>query len=244
MEWVKEFYQLQGEWGGSYKGAPHSWHHYYSEKLQNYIGAAPRRILELGAGGGQLSVAFAERGNKVVAVELVPEAAEHARSISASHSVQVINGDFYEVEIDDHFDAVVYHDGFGIGSDQDQRRLLRRVSRWLTPEGVALIDVYTPWYWAKNAGQTGRVDTATRRYDFDAEGSRMLDYWSDGEGREVKQSLRCYSPADLTLLLEGTGLKLDAVIPNGGFDYEPMVMRYDADLLHSLSYLAVLTPAW
>lgn len=242
MEWVEEFYRLQGEWAGSYRGEPNNWHYHYAEKLKSFLTKTPGRILELGAGGGQLSVALAEGGNDVVAIELVKEAADHARRISASGAVQVINGDFYEVELEGHFDAVVYHDGFGVGSDEDQRVLLKRISQWLAPNGVALIDIYTPWYWAKTTGQTGRLGNGTRRYAFDASGSRMLDYWSDGEGREVKQSLRCYSPADLTLLLEGTGLSLSEIIPTGGFDYQAMVMRYDADLLHSHSYLAVLIP--
>lgn len=243
MEWTKEFYRTQGEWGDVFKGDPTSWHHYYAERLSSYMPAAAR-ILELGSGGGQLALALAARGHEVLAIELVEEMAEHAKKLSqtpTSGSVTAIQGDFYEIEVTGTFDAVVYHDGFGVGEDEDQRRLLRRISTWLRRDGVALIDIYTPWYWARHAGRTGMIGRAQRRYDFDPIGSRMLDFWS-ADGKEIMQSLRCYSPADLTLLLDSTGLRLAEVIPTGGYDYERSVMDYEANLSGSMSYLAVLVP--
>jgi len=61
-----------------------------------------------------------------------------------SGSLVAICGDFYEVDVPGPFDVVAYFDGFGIGSDPDQRRLLQRISSWLTPDGCALIDVFAP----------------------------------------------------------------------------------------------------
>jgi hypothetical protein len=42
-------------------------------------------------------------------------------------SLRAIEGDFYETEPPGKFDVVAYFDGFGIGTDEDQRRLLRRI---------------------------------------------------------------------------------------------------------------------
>ena len=67
-------------------------------------------------------------------------------------SLRSIAGDFYEVDPGGPFDVVAYFDGFGIGDDEDQRRLLHRIDGWLTIEGCALIDILTPGYFAKTAG--------------------------------------------------------------------------------------------
>ncbi|GAB7051292.1 hypothetical protein [Catenuloplanes indicus] len=57
--------------------------------------------------------------------------------------------------------------------------------------------------------------------------------------RKVTQRLRCYSPADLALLLEGTGLRLDGILLGG----ERIALRHWPRLLtEEAEYLAVLTP--
>jgi hypothetical protein len=100
------------------------------------------------------------------------------------------------------FDVVAYFDGFGIGSDEDQRRLLRRIVGWLVAGGSVLVDVLVPWYWARRAGNEEEFPTGSGvRYldGFDPGGCRMTErMWRVGhEGDAVTQSLRCYSPADL-----------------------------------------------
>jgi hypothetical protein len=66
-----------------------------------------------------------------------------------------------------------------------------------------------------------RFATAVRRCDFDARGCRQLDRWwpPDAEDQAVTQPLRCYSPADLALLLEGTGRHLAPVEVGCAVDY-------------------------
>jgi hypothetical protein len=73
----------------------------------------------------------------------------------------------------------------------------------------------TTWYWAGAAGREMRFGEVTRRYEFDADECRLLDRWwlVDTEHEEVTQSLRCYAPADLRLLLEGTDLVLASLEP-------------------------------
>jgi hypothetical protein len=62
--------------------------------------------------------------------------------------------------------------------------------------------------------------------------------WREGHEKEaVNQSLRCYGPADLRLLLEGTGLTLAAVEPYKDQWYgEPSVLEA------AMLYLAKLVP--
>lgn len=78
------------------------------------------------------------------------------------------------------------------------------------------------------------------RSDFDPHGCRLLDsIWPVGtdESQAVTQSLRCYSLADLRLLLEGTGLALQTIEPYESEDHDKRV-----SLKQALLYLAKLAP--
>jgi SAM-dependent methyltransferase len=248
VEWVEAFYARQDELLGVYTGDMADDGIRRAASIARLAGAGRKRVLELGAGGGRAAAATADLGHDVVAVELVPTAAEHARRLAEREregSLSVIRGDFYEVEPGGGFDVVCYWDGFGVGSDADQRRLLRRVRGWLAAGGCALLDVNTPWYWAGAAGRELRWGEAARRYGFDADGCRLLDrWWSVGaEGGAVTQSLRCYSPADLRLLLEGTGLVLDSLEPGGAVDARSGRFIERVPPGRAMQYLAKLVPA-
>ncbi len=154
----------------------------------------------------------------------------------------VINEDFYAVALDGSFDVVTYWDGFGVGSNEDQRRLFQRIAGWLKPTGIALLDIGTPWYAASVDGGGWTVGEAERKYSFDAEGCRWEDtWWPIGHPEQaVKQSTRCYSPADLRLLLAGTGLELSHVKPGGTVDWEASKWLPSAPLKRSMKYVAQL----
>ena len=219
QSWVVPFYTFQSGWTGLGEVGPQDMARL--EAIHRHAGSGPHRILELGAGGGQSAFLAATLGHRVTAVELVTERADHARALAKrAQTLRVIEGSFDRVELPEPFDLVVYWDGFGVGDDGDQRQLLRRISEWLSPNGVAIIDIYSPWYAASVQGQSTSFDGAERRYGFDPEGNRWLDtWWPTGQPEfAIAQSLRCYAPADLQLLLEGTGLELASFEPGPGPD--------------------------
>lgn len=224
MDWVAEFYRKQYEWA--------DWRNRWADfdpthpdphvaAVDRLAGAGSKRSSELGAGVGSAAAALAHAGHDVVAIELQPMLAEHIAELAENvrvGSLRAITGDFYEVDPGSPFDVVAYFDGFGIGTDDDQRRLLDRIVAWLTPEGFALIDVLPPWYWAGVAGSEEEYPEGSGvryRDSFDAEGSRMVEeMWRvDHDEDLVTRSLRCSSPADLRLLLEATGPTLSAIEP-------------------------------
>jgi SAM-dependent methyltransferase len=201
----------------------------------------------LGSGTGATAAALAMAGHDVVAVELQVELAAHTQELAAlvtgGGSLRAIPGDFYEAEPTGEFDVVAYFDGFGIGGDEDQRRLLRRITGWVAPDGCALVDVLVPWHWVRLAGNEEEFPAGSGVHyldGFDAQRCRMTErMWRVGhEDDAVTQSLRCYSPADLGLLLEGTGLSIRDVEPFTDETYAKPCGIADAML-----YLAVLTPA-
>jgi len=247
MQWVKQFYSKQHEWAGVCDGDVADPHRKNAAIVQRLAGGRIGRLLELGAGGGQNAAAAADLGYSVVAIELVPSGVKNAQKLASQPrkgQLRVIEGDFYEVEFAKPFDIICYWDGFGVGSDEDQRRLLKRMAGWLQPAGFALVEVYTPWYWAGAAGRQISFGNVMRRYDFDTSNCRMLDrWWPVGHEEEtVTQSLRCYSPDDLRTLLKGTGLALESVESRGAFDAERNQFVESVPIEQAMQYLAKLTP--
>jgi SAM-dependent methyltransferase len=245
VDWVEEFYTKQDEWAGAY-GEPIRPHHRVKAALVGSAGSScPLRVLELGCGGGQVASAIADLGHSVVAVDLNSRAIEQARRLASARTddrMAVVQGDFYAIDLDERFDVVCLFDGFGVGEDEDQRGLLRRISDWLEPGGTALIEVYTPWYWSKAAGRVMEWEGAARRYDYDVDSHRMLDTWwpANDPSVAVTQSLRCYAPDELRRLLGSTGLVLIDVRPGGAYDHDAGVYRDRVPLEEAMQYVATL----
>jgi len=245
MKWVKEFYTKQDEWAGVYGDSVGVVHREKASLVEVAGETRALRVLELGCGGGQVASAIADRGHSVVAIDSNPRAIEQARRLTAARSddrMTVIQGDFYEVNPNGCFDVVCLFDGFGVGQDEDQRRLLSRIARWLVPDGRALVEVYTPWYWAKTAGRSMEWEDVARRYDYDPDSDRMLDTWwpTDDPSAAVTQSLRCYAPDELRRLLESTGLALTDVRLGGAYDHDAGIYRKQVPLKEAMQYVATL----
>ncbi|WP_216317786.1 class I SAM-dependent methyltransferase [Deinococcus aestuarii] len=244
MHWSHSFYERQDALTGCSHAPIHPFHTALAARITAHRGRAGS-LLELGAGGGQFATAAALLGHGVTALDLMTGAGEHTRFLAAQHgvTVQTLTGDFYTLDPGGPFDTICYWDGFGIGEDDEQRQLLSRVAGWLALDGVAYVEVYTPWYWARHAGFTRRTERYTQTYGFDADGCRMLDTYAPRGEEPFTQFLRCYSPADLRLLLCGTGLTLAEVWPGGAYAPDAGVYHPEAPLGEAMTFAAVLTPA-
>ncbi|THV26539.1 class I SAM-dependent methyltransferase [Glycomyces paridis] len=257
MDWVEDFYSRTGAWWAEAESGVGERDRGRVERLHRLRGAAPGRVLELGCGYGGTAAALAEAGHRVVGVELsgrAEQAFEHAERLGPDR-LRIVRGDFYEVDLDGRFDAVVYWNGFGIGSDADQRRLLRRVADWLAPGGTALVDVFNPLVWAGWNGDLDHLEARPedgyrhelrQRVVYDPVANVAHDTWWDtaDPDRKITQRLRCYSPADLRLLLEGTGLRLGGILAGDeAIDIDAEHGGHAALLSGHHEYLAVLTPS-
>lgn len=238
--WATSFYDFQDSLIHCYSDPIHPFHHERAAEVRAGFGG--KTLLELGSGGGQWAVAAALAGYDVTALEYREAGTAQAGKFAAEHgvSVRALTGDFYHADPGGPFDLVCYWDGFGIGTDDEQRALLGRVPGWLNPDGRALIEVYMPYYWAKHAGFTRQATNYTQTYGFDAGGCRFTDTYHAGNGSRT-QSLRCYTPADLRLLLQGTGLTLLDSIPGGQYDTDMQTWHPRVSLAECMNWVAVLS---
>lgn len=212
MDWVLPFYGYRGTRMGP-TGVFES-HRARAASIERLCGQGKKRVLDLGAGAGGTSAAIAELGHEVIAIEVEPVRAEFCRDLAAeprAGMMTVVEESYFDVELEGQFDVVGHWDSFGMGSDADQRTLLRRVAyEWLAPGGRLLLDVFNPFWWAARHGEVEQAEWCgmAHRIEFDPLTMRFVDtWWADGdEANAQAQRVRCYGPVDFLLLLEGTGL--------------------------------------
>lgn len=228
MDWIKEFYSTTGTWWGPAESQITERDYQRLHILERLCGPGPWRVLELGSSCGATAMVMAQAGHDVVGIEISDRIA-FARQYEGQcgGSPRFVNDDFYHASFDHPFDVVCYWNGFGVGADADQRRLLRRMAdEWLADHGIVLVDVANPVRWITWAGDEEQLAAApdqgyrydvSQRIDFDPVRNRFIDTWweTNSPERALSQDIRCYAPADFMLLLEGTGLKLDRLEVDG-----------------------------
>jgi SAM-dependent methyltransferase len=253
QDWIKDFYTQSAKWWGAEVDPAESQRF---AAIERFCGSGAKRILELGAGAGFAAALMADHGHHVVAVEFSPVYASYAREhlkTPRAGTLEIVEENFYTVMLTGRFDAICYWDGFGVGSDADHRRLLQRMAReWLAPGGSVLLDVFSPIKPARDANTfvyLKRMDdvpesvSMNRRCHFDPVNCRWIDEWEPADNPEhaLAQTVRCYTPADFQLLLEGTGLKLKQVEVDGvALDFESASVISGGPLMEAYSYRAQL----
>lgn len=219
----------------------------YSDQLDTLLGqldTVPHTALELGSGIGLTAIGLSQRGVQVTAVDFDKTVVQIARSHNRHYGAQVdfIQADFYDLDLDRDFDLVYYLDGFGIGDDGDQVRLLEKMAGWINDGGRIYIEVYQPNHWKRAAGiEMPLPSHLVRKYSYDALTDTMIDQWRDlRTGHIYTQRLRCYSLEAFQVLAERAGLSLLDVFPNGKMDYERMEYLPQASLADCMSYGVLL----
>ncbi len=226
-DWINSFYDSAVTWWGE------SW--YDGENLQarldliqKFSHPHQKQILELGAGTGETAAFLCQHGYQVTAVDLSQKNIELLLKYQQKlPGLTVYAGDFTQVEIEEKFDLVCMFETFGLGSDKDQKTVLKRISEtWLKDGGVVILDVYHPFGPIQKAGRKqeldrlenipGSVDMTEYSY-YDGIKNRWVDVWEPRDNPEDRQiqSIRCYTPADFCLLLNGINLEIKHIFYNG-----------------------------
>ncbi len=253
-EWVKGFYDQAHVWWGP-DPQEEGTHEGRLDAIRRHCGTAARRVLDLGAGSGMTAATLADAGYDVTAVEINDTDAATGRQLEAiprAGKLSYLQGDFYDISLAGRFDVITCWQVFGIGSDADQRTLLRRIAHeWLAPGGMVLIDIYTHTWPILNAGKQWQLDPLPgvpgsvgmiERCHYDAVHGRWIDEWVPVNEPEkaLSQSVRCYSPAELLMLIEHTGLRLACIDLEGKrIDPQSDEILLDKDIFNAWGYLAV-----
>lgn len=256
VDWIEAFYESAVEWWGA------SWYNGENlkgrlELIQQYGDQDDKRILELGAGTGETASYLCDRGYSVTAVDICKRNIELMREMQKGMPrLRIIEGDFLKVRIEEKFPTICMFEAFGMGSDRDQRELLKRIKKhWLQPGGVLILDVYHPFAPIRTAGQKRILDrlekvpgsvAMTEYSDYDGVKSRWIDIWEPINAKQSAriQSVRCYSPADLFLLIDGTGLSVQKLLYKGQeIDFENDEVKKEnalEDLERNFYYTVIL----
>jgi SAM-dependent methyltransferase len=227
--WIKEFYDQTGVWWGSESEIPAE-DELRARTVNRLGGPGLKRVLDLGCGAGHTAAATAALGHDVTGVDISSTRIQQAKENfpnSLNGPLRFIENDFFTIKLDGQFEVITYWDGFGVQSDADHRCLLRRIANeWLAPGGVCLIEVANTAWVASNTGKEMRLAPLVgvpesvemlRRWHFDVLHSRWIDEWVPTQHPEnaLAQTIRCYTPADFILLVEGTGLRVKNIEVNG-----------------------------
>lgn len=228
MDWVKSFYSTTAQWWGPAEAKITERDYKRLEKVKKLIGYLPKSVLELGSSYGNTAAVFADAGIDVTAIEVSDRADFATRYAKQKHKGKLIfiKDDFYRVKITQKYDVVCYWNGFGIGIDEDQKKLLKKIAQeWLRPRGSLIMDVQNPYIWEKWDGdKEHKKAKPDEGYDYDiwqeirydhAE-KRMYDTWwrTDKPEEKYTQSIRCYLPEELKVLAKDCGLKVVYVEAN------------------------------
>ena len=241
MEWAKQFYKQQFLLSKmEYEGMSHSYYLDEVEKVSEQFGKPFHKVLEIGAGVGYLANALASQEKDITTIELVDELVAFAKKNSTA-PVRILCGDFYEIDVPGPFDCILYIDGFGVGEDTDQLRLLKRIHHWLKDDGYALIDIYEPNYWRhiyKGQMMPVKNSSVARQYDFDENTARLSDTWWHTELDLGKwtQSLKCYTPQQIHALCQQANLDIVGYFPGGEMNFETWSYYEPASLDYCISY--------
>ena len=242
--WADEFYKMQYEFIGDY---PEGYHTESANEILEQIGKKVHSMLELGAWDGSLARALSKHVNKITTVELIKEMAEKAESLNLDN-IETIHGSFYDVQLTQKFDAIIYMDGFGVGTDEEQLKLLKNIKLWMEDDGCALIDIYQPEHWKKADGFEMYPDPKNmphikRRYSYDFEADIMMDNWWHEKNEKLNstQYLKCYTPDEIYNLCKQAGLNITGYFPHGAMDYEKMEYHEHASLKECMSYRVKIT---
>lgn len=181
---------------------------------------AGKRVLELGCGGGQCSVAFALRGAEVTGLDFAEGQLAFARNLAAEHGVEV---DFRQQDVkdlspfaDDSLDIVF--SAFTLMYLEDRPAVFREVRRALKPGGIFAFSLDHPVF------RKFDLETLTMVESYNETGPAVDDLGDLGTTTMYR-----YRVSDLHNALVDAGLTVERVIEPDSrqrYDYDPWFGRW------------------
>ena len=181
---------------------------------------AGKRVLELGCGGGQCSIAFALRGAQVTGIDFAEGQIAFARKLAVEHGVEV---DFLQHDVKDlslfaEASQDIVFSAFALMYLEDRQQVFREVRRVLKPGGVLAFSLDHPLF--------RKVDLESLKIveSYNETGPAVDDLGSLGTTTMYR-----YRIADLHNDLVAAGLVVDRLIEPDSrkrYDYDPWFGRW------------------
>lgn len=173
------------------------------------------RVLDVGCGPGRHAHALGARGFEVVGVDISQRFIALARENTPPGArVAFERADARALRFESEFDAVIslcqgafgLSDGGGASSLDPDRAVLDGMARALRPAGRLAVSAFSAYFAVRFLGEADSFD-AERGVNHERTDIR------DEEGRDVPAELwtTCFTPRELRLLAEGSGLRPDHV---------------------------------
>lgn len=217
-----------------------------------YLALAARSgdpILELGVGSGRIAVPLAQAGHEVTGVDLDPAMLRRAAARAAAagrtavRRLRLVEADARVLRLAEagtfRFAYIALNSLLVVGDRRDQARAFESLARHLTPDGLAVVDVWLP-----DADQLARYDgrlgleyartardggplvtkTAAARHDSSGRVDLTAIYEEAEQGGPVRRwvrrdRLRLIGPEELVALAEAAGLRVEILA--GDYDLRP-----------------------
>lgn len=191
------------------------------------------RILDLACGYGRHSIAFAEKGFRVVGVDITPDYIDDALKTARGKNLQAdfICSDIRDIDFKEEFDVVLNLADGAIGyleNDDENLKIFDRISAALKPGGKHFMEVcnreHAEIFFPKRTWEIGLNSVSLPEFAWDGEKKRMLyGGWEIPFGKEATppvsieahSSTRLYNKEELRNIL----LKRDLTILETFSDY-------------------------
>jgi SAM-dependent methyltransferase len=121
-----------------------------ADRIASLAADAGGPVLELGIGSGRLALPIAARGCEVHGIDASAAMVERLRAKPGGDRLAVTIGDMADLALDAEpaggfgVAFVAFNTFFNLGSEDAQRRCLRRIRQLLRPGGAFLIEAYVP----------------------------------------------------------------------------------------------------
>jgi SAM-dependent methyltransferase len=205
------------------------------------------RILDVGCGAGRHSTLLQEAGHLVTGVDLSPRILRLAREGWDERNPGVrgptwMPGDMRWLPASGPYDAAILMDHtLGMfDDDAEHLRAVTSVADLMRPNGRVVLQLLNPYRFARRpvtqfleAGSLVPDADIVRTYRFDVQHGRLEDdivAFKAGRKLEVPtQSLRMWTPAELTAMLRGAGFRRVEIHGSEGWDVPDEPVPVDAE---------------